>query len=61
MTISDAEQYLGTVLRPLLAIHSSQSLYGEALRIKGSYSFSWYDSLVLAAAPERECSILYSI
>jgi predicted nucleic acid-binding protein len=60
MTVSDAEQYLGTVFRPLLAIHSSQSLYGEALRLKGRYSFSWYDSLVVAAAAESECSILYS-
>ena len=60
MTVSEAEQYLGTVFRPLLAVHSSQSLYGEALRLKRRYSLSWYDSLVVAAAMESECSILYS-
>jgi predicted nucleic acid-binding protein len=60
MTVSEAEQYLGTVFRPLLAVHSSQLLYGEALRLKGRYSFSWYDSLVVAAAMESECSVLYS-
>src|ERR1700731_1105301 len=28
----DAEQYLSTTFRPLLSVHSSQALYGEALR-----------------------------
>ena len=60
MTVSEAEQYLRTVFRPLLAVHSSQLLYGEALRLKGRHSLSWYDSLVVAAAMESECSILYS-
>jgi len=45
---------------PLLAIHSSQALYGEALRLSGRYRLSWYDSLILAAAIEGQCSVLYS-
>ena len=60
MTISDAEQYLSTVFRPLLAIHSSPALYGEALRLSARLRFSWYDSLIVAAAIEGKCSILYS-
>jgi predicted nucleic acid-binding protein len=31
MSSVDAEQYLSTTLRPLLAVHSSSALYGEAL------------------------------
>ena len=39
MAISDAEQYLSTIFRPLLAIHSSPGLYGEALRLSTSFGF----------------------
>jgi predicted nucleic acid-binding protein len=60
MTVPEAEQYLATVFRPLMAIHSSQALYGEALRLSGKYSLSWYDSLIVAAALEGESSVLYS-
>ena len=57
---SDAEQYLATVFRPLLAVHSSPALYVEALRLNGRYSLQWYDSLIVAAAREGKCSVLYS-
>jgi predicted nucleic acid-binding protein len=60
MRPEDAEQYLGAVFRPLMTINSSQALYGEALRITQRYRFSWYDSLIIAAALEANCSILYS-
>ena len=60
MTVPEAEQYLVTVFRPLLAVHSSPSLYLEALRIAGKYRLAWYDSLVLAAALEAKCDTLYS-
>jgi len=48
------------VFRPLMAVHSSQALYGEALRLSDRYRLSWYDSLILAAAIEGQCSVLYS-
>jgi len=60
MNVAEAEQYLATVFRPLLAVHSSQALYGGALRLCGRYRLAWYDSLVLAAAIEGQCGILYS-
>jgi predicted nucleic acid-binding protein len=60
MTTAEAEQYLGTVFRPLLAVHSSQALYSEALRLTGKHHLSWYDSLIVAAAVESGCSLLYS-
>jgi predicted nucleic acid-binding protein len=60
MSIAEAEQYLITVLRPLLAIHSSPALYVEALRIAGKHRFAWYDSIILASALEGECETLYS-
>jgi predicted nucleic acid-binding protein len=60
MNVAEAEQYLITVFRPLLAIHSSPGLYVEALRVTGKYRLPWYDSLIVAAALQAECGILYS-
>jgi predicted nucleic acid-binding protein len=60
MTVAEAEQYLATVFRPLMAVHSSQALYGAALRLSDRYRLPWYDSLILAAALEGQCSVLYS-
>jgi predicted nucleic acid-binding protein len=55
-----AEQYLSTTFRPLLAVHSSPALYGEALRIGARFRLAWYDSLIVASAIEGHCDVLYS-
>ena len=60
MTFAEAEQYLVTTLQPLLVVHSSHSLYMEALTLSRRYSLSWYDALIVAAAVESECRILFS-
>src|SRR5271154_878195 len=60
MSGAEAEQYLITVFRPLLAIHSSPALYVEALRITGKHRMAWYDSIIVASAIEGQCDTLYS-
>lgn len=60
MTVAEAEQYLATVFRPLVAVHSSPALYSEALGLTGKHRLSWYDSLIVAAALESGCKVLYS-
>src|ERR1035438_6308343 len=60
MTVAEAEQYLGTVFRPLLTVHSSQALYAEALHLQHRYRLSWYDALIVAGAIEAQCGTLYS-
>lgn len=60
MSVAESEQYLITVFRPLLAVHSSPGLYLEALRIADRHRLSWYDSLIVAAAQEGNCDTLYS-
>ncbi len=60
MSNADAEQYLATTFRPLLAVHSSPALYAEALRILGRFRLAWYDSLIVASALESQCDVLYS-
>jgi len=60
MSAFAAEEYLNTVFRPLLAVHSSPALFISALQVFGQHRLSWYDSLIVAAAQEASCSILYS-
>jgi predicted nucleic acid-binding protein len=60
MTAAEAEQYLTTVFRPLLAVHSSSTIFLDALRISAKHHIAWYDSLILAAALDAGCEILYS-
>ena len=60
MKMSDAEQYLGTVFRPLLSVHSSQGLYAEALQLQARSGLSWYDSLIVSAAIQAQCDLLFT-
>ena len=60
MSSADAEQYLTTTFRPLLSVHSSPALYGEALRIGSRFRLPWYDSLIVASAIKGQCDVLYS-
>jgi predicted nucleic acid-binding protein len=60
MSVADAEQYLSVTFRPLLAINASALLYGEALRLHSNSAVSWYDAIILAAALQAQCTILYS-
>ena len=60
MTAAEAQQYLATTLRPLMAVNSSAALYVETLRLASSYSLSWYDSVVVAAAIEGGAHVLYT-
>jgi len=60
MSVPEAEQYLGAVFRPLLAVQSSPALISEALRLTARHRLSWYDSLIVAAAIEGGCGVLYS-
>lgn len=60
MSAFAAEEYLNTTFRSLLAVHSSPALFISALQVYAQHHFSWYDSLIVAAAREAGCSILYS-
>jgi len=60
ISAAEAEQYLITVLRPLLAVHSSPAIYFQALRIAEKHRIQWYDSLIVASALEGRCETLFS-
>jgi predicted nucleic acid-binding protein len=60
MAISEAQAYLDAVLVPLCRIHSGPELYRDALAAKLRWRFSFYDSLIVAAAIGSGCDVLYS-
>ncbi len=60
MSGMDAERYVTNIFQPLLSVHSSQTLFFLALRTQERYRLSWYDALIVAAATEADCSVLYS-
>lgn len=60
LPITLLETYLRKVLLPLCLVHSTQQLYLSALSVKTRYSFHWYDSLIVAAALEADCNVLFS-
>ena len=60
MTLEEIEVYWERTLRPLLAVHSSPSLFVSALELCRASRLSWCDSLIVAAAMQGGCKILYS-
>ena len=54
------EKYLQSVLAPLLRVQPSLRLYRLSLDIQSRYQFSFYDSLIVAAAVEAGCKTLYT-
>ena len=60
MTVSDAREYLNTVLSPLCQHYPSSTFYDRALLIKAETGYSLYDTLVVTAAIESGCTTLFS-
>jgi predicted nucleic acid-binding protein len=60
MRTAEAEQYLATVFRPLVAVQSSIALSHEALRLHGQGGVSWFDSLIVAGALQAGCDVIYT-
>jgi predicted nucleic acid-binding protein len=60
MSFEQIERYWHTTLRPLLLVHASPGLFVRALDLARRDQLSWYDSLIVAAAIQGGCEILYS-
>ena len=56
----DARDYYRKILKPLCAVHSSSKLFARALTVHEDTQYHWYDSLIVAAALESDCSVLYT-
>ena len=59
-TADDARQLLDRVLMPLWKVNPTQTFYQRGLDLHARYQFSFYDSLIVAAALEAGCKTLYS-
>ncbi len=57
---SDLESFVLMALFPMMAISSSPALVMEALRLHGEHGLAWYDALIVAAALQGGCKVLYS-
>lgn len=55
-----AADYLRDVLAPLCTVYPGIALYEKALEIQSRWRFSFYDSLIIAAALSADCETLYS-
>jgi predicted nucleic acid-binding protein len=60
MTAGEAAHHLKAVLAPLCAVFPSFKLLEDALAVQKQLKYSFYDSLIVAAALEAGCETLYS-
>jgi predicted nucleic acid-binding protein len=60
MQIEDARTYLRVILNPLCQVYPSLELYDSCMEIQAETKYSFYDSLILAAAVQGGCELLYS-
>jgi predicted nucleic acid-binding protein len=60
MSVTELELFFFKILLPMMTIPSSSGLFLEALRLQKANQIGWYDSLIVAAAIQGNCEILYS-
>ncbi len=60
MSVTEARRYLNSVLLPLCQHFPSINLYDKALMLREETEYSFYDSLIVAAAIEMGCKTLLS-
>lgn len=60
MTVADAQRFVDYYLYPLWTVMPSMALYRQALELQDRYRYSFYDSLIIAAALEAGCSRILS-
>ena len=56
----DARKLLDRTLAPLWKVNPTRTLYDRGLDMQTRYRFSFYDSLIVAAALEAGCKTLYT-
>jgi predicted nucleic acid-binding protein len=60
LNAAQTRDYLDNVLAPLYQVPATLELYRRALDIQSRYRYGFYDSLIIAAALDAGCSVLYS-
>jgi predicted nucleic acid-binding protein len=60
LSYQDSQIFLSSVLEPICDVYASIDLFHRALELSEQWKYSFYDSLIIAAALQNNCSILYS-
>lgn len=60
MKIEGARIYLRLVMNPLCQVYPSLALYESCLELQAETKYSFYDALILSAAVQGGCDVLYS-
>lgn len=60
MSVHEALAYLDRVLRPLCVVNAGPHLWEDGLHTQERWQYSFYDALIIAAARQADCRILYS-
>ncbi len=60
LSVADCRIFIDKALSPLCQVFANIELYHRALDIMQRWEYSFYDSLIIAAAIQAECTILYS-
>lgn len=60
LSIPESKVFINAVLAPLCEVFPSIEFYNSALQIKERWQYSFYDSLIITAALQAECTTLYS-
>ncbi|MCL4357434.1 PIN domain-containing protein, partial [Patescibacteria group bacterium] len=60
LTPNDVAEIIDELLAPLLAHTPDSSFYKRAISIYSKYSLSFYDSLIVQAAIDLKCELIYT-
>lgn len=60
LSLEHSKVYIRQVMNPLCQVYPDLALYERCLELKAETKYSFYDSLILAAALRGECDVLYS-
>jgi predicted nucleic acid-binding protein len=60
MKLEDSKVYLRLVMNPLCRVYPNLLLFEACLDLQSETRYSFYDSLIIAAAIQARCDILYS-
>lgn len=60
VTPEETRAFLDRVLVPLWRVNPSADFYRRGLELRARYGFGFYDGLIVAAALDEGCTVLYS-
>ena len=60
MSVYESQYWLDTILAPLCEVYPTIEFYKSALVLKEEVGCSLYDALIIGAAVQQRCSILYT-